>query len=319
MLFGPAPYGAHLFSILCYVAACVVLYRLVRPAYGRLPAILGLATLLFMPSLFAWSISVLKEPLYFLTMSVGVAAAVTAGRPGPVLKRVVALAILVATAYAAQSIREGGLAMAAVGATSGLAVGMAWRRPRLFVAAALVCIVAVPLIASRGKTMDRVVTGVHQVASVHWGHVNTPGYVYTILDGSFYTRRSAINEMTLRQGVQYVVGSLVTYVVVPLPWKIESRAALTYLPEQIVWYVIVLLAPIGLASGFRRDALLTALFVAYGAIAAMLVAVTSGNIGTLVRHRGLALPYLVWLSVLGFRDTLAWLSSENLETHADHR
>ena len=33
--------------------------------------------------------------------------------------------------------------------------------------------------------------------------------------------------------------------------------------------------------------------------AAALVAVTSGNVGTLIRHRGLALPYLVWLSAAG--------------------
>jgi len=30
-----------------------------------------------------------------------------------------------------------------------------------------------------------------------------------------------------------------------------------------------------------------------------MVALTSGNVGTLIRHRGLALPYFVWLSALG--------------------
>ena len=29
------------------------------------------------------------------------------------------------------------------------------------------------------------------------------------------------------------------------------------------------------------------------------MALTSGNVGTLVRHRGLALPYIVWLSAVG--------------------
>ena len=319
VLCGPSPYGAHIFSIVCYVGASVLLYRLIRPSFGPLPAMLGLATLLFLPTQFAWSLSALKEPLYFLTMTVGLTAAVTIGRPGPYLKRLAALAVLVASAFAAQSIRDAGLAMAGVGAAGGLAIGLAGRRPRLAVALVVACLIATPLIVTRGQFKDRVVTAVRQAASVHWGHVNTPGYVYTILDGGFYLRRSAIGEMSFRQGAKYVAGSLVTYVTVPLPWRIQSRAALTYLPEQMAWYLMVLLVPIGIASGLRRDVLLTALLATYAATAALLVALTSGNVGTLVRHRGLAVPYLLWFSLLGACDVLARLTRNRQDIYADHR
>jgi hypothetical protein len=43
----------------------------------------------------------------------------------------------------------------------------------------------------------------------------------------------------------------------------------------------------------------TSTLLAHAAAVAMMVALTSGNVGTLIRHRGLVLPYLVWLSVLG--------------------
>ena len=33
------------------------------------------------------------------------------------------------------------------------------------------------------------------------------------------------------------------------------------------------------------------------------VAMTSGNIGTLIRHRGLVMPYLVWLAGFGFMSS----------------
>jgi hypothetical protein len=36
------------------------------------------------------------------------------------------------------------------------------------------------------------------------------------------------------------------------------------------------------------------------------VAVSDGNIGTLVRHRGLALPYLIWLSAVGAEALLMY-------------
>jgi 4-amino-4-deoxy-L-arabinose transferase-like glycosyltransferase len=185
--------------------------------------------------------------------------------------------------------------------------------------AAIAALLIAPFVLMRGGVEDRVVTAVRQVAMVHWGHVNTPGYVYPILDGGFYLRKAAIVEMTFREGVQYVIGSFITYVTVPLPWKIQSRAALLYLPEQLVWYLMVLLVPLGLFSGARRDPLLTALLAVYAAAAVVLVALTSGNIGTLVRHRGLAVPYLLWFSVLGTCEVLARLTRNSTQDlHADN-
>lgn len=319
LLFGPAPYGAHLFSILCYLGGSIVLYRLVRPSFGRLPALLGLAMLLFLPTQFAWSLSALKEPFYFLALSIGLMAAVTAGRPGPALRRLGAIAVLAASAVVAQSVREGGLAMAGSGAAAGLLFGFLERRPRLVLPFALVCVLGVSVAATHGVVKDRVVVAVRRVAGVHWSQVNTPGYAYTILDPGFYARQEAVAEMTFREGVRYVAGSFAAYLVVPLPWQMQSRTALIYLPEQIVWYLLLLLAPAGLIAGFRRDAQLTALLAAYAAAAAVLVALTSGNVGTLVRHRGLAVPYLLWLSVLGACETVTLLTARGQDPHANHR
>src|SRR5260370_37597811 len=115
--------------------------------------------------------------------------------------------------------------------------------------------------------------------------------------------------MTLGQRVRYVAGAFAPYLVVPLPWAIQSRTALLYLPEQIVWYLMLALLPVGLAAGLRRDAPLTALLAAYAVTAAVLVALTSGNVGTQVRHRGLAVPYLLWFSALGACEAVTFVLS----------
>jgi hypothetical protein len=49
----------------------------------------------------------------------------------------------------------------------------------------------------------------------------------------------------------------------------------------------------------RRDRLVTCLFAAYAIVALFAVGVSSGNMGTLVRHRAFALPYLGALSAYG--------------------
>ena len=58
------------------LAGAGLLFRVMRPRYGMLPASLGLVVVLFLPSLFYASISVLKEPLYFLASSTCIAAAI---------------------------------------------------------------------------------------------------------------------------------------------------------------------------------------------------------------------------------------------------
>ena len=105
--------------------------------------------------------------------------------------------------------------------------------------------------------------------------------------------------MTVADVGRYTVRAVWAYVTVPVPWEIESRSALAFLPEQMVWYSVLVLLPFGIAAGFRRDPLLTSLLLAHGAAAVMMVAVSGGNVGTLIRHRGLAMPYLAWLAGLG--------------------
>ena len=79
-LVGDAPYGMHVFNTTLYLAGGFVIYRLVRPSYGRLVALGGLTVLLFLPSLFFWSISALKEPLYTLLAAVELWCALTLSR-----------------------------------------------------------------------------------------------------------------------------------------------------------------------------------------------------------------------------------------------
>ena len=80
---------------------------------------------------------------------------------------------------------------------------------------------------------------------------------------------------------------------------------LAYVPEQIVWYALAVLAPIGLMFAFRRDPVVAGLLLGHAVVIAAAVALTGGNVGTLVRHRGLALPYIVWLSAVGGCELLS--------------
>jgi hypothetical protein len=106
-----------------------------------------------------------------------------------------------------------------------------------------------------------------------------------------------------------VVRAFERYVTVPWPWEVQSQAMLFDIPEQVVWYMVVILLPAGLVASFRRDSTLAGLLFGTALVSIVAIALTSGNVGTLVRHRSLAMPYLVFLSFAGLCDLLARYSA----------
>jgi 4-amino-4-deoxy-L-arabinose transferase-like glycosyltransferase len=297
-LVGLAPYGIHVLNAGLYLVAVLVMYRLARIAFGGLAAQAGLALLLFLPSLFTWSISALKEPLYFLLAASVVAGAWVAAR-ARVSWRLPAFIALAIGGLALQTLREGGLVRAVAGVVVGDLLSYVIQRPRVLIGLSLAAPVVIVLAFTRPAIQERALGFVHQAAEKHWGHINTPGLSYKLMPSEFYEDRRNITAMSATDAGRYTVRAVWAYITVPLPWEIESRSALAYLPEQIVWYCVLLLLPFGIVAGFRRDPLLTSLLLAHGAAAVLVVAVSGGNVGTLIRHRGLAMPYLAWLAGLG--------------------
>ena len=304
-LFGPSPYGAHLLGVALYLLAAVMLYRMVRPTFGRAPGIIGLVMLLFLPSLFAWSISALKEPLYLLLAACSLSWTMTAVRDRRWAMKIVAAAGVVAVVVALQTIREQGGVLAAAGIVSGLFIGWIVSRPRVLIAFAVAVPILIGAVLSKPQNQFVAYTTLQKAARQHWGHVETPGWVYTLLEPQFYGDVSTISGMTFVDSARYVVRAFERYFTVPWPWEVQSTAMLVDIPEQVVWYLLVLLLPVGVVCSFQRDAVLTGLLSGTALALIVAVALTSGNVGTLVRHRSLALPYLLWLSLSGLCELLA--------------
>ncbi len=298
-LVGEAPYGVHVANATAYVCGVLLIFRMVRPVFGGVAALGGLSVLLFLPSLFVWSISTLKEPLYTLVAAVELVCAVRFIQAAQFRTRLWALVGLVAGAAALESLRQGSILVAIIGVVGGAAAAYVVRRPRFVLAA----VVLLPLVAGAAlatpSVQARVLPIVRGWAFYHNGHVNSAGYSYKILDRRYYYEGTRIFQMPGREAGAFMVRAVFSYLTEPLPWHAESRAMLAYLPEQMAWYVLLAFVPFGLWAGLRQDAVVTCLLAAHAFAVIMMVAMTSGNIGTLIRHRGLALPYLAWLAALG--------------------
>jgi hypothetical protein len=298
-LVGAAPYGLHVLNASLYLVAAIVLYRLVRPAYGAVASLAGLGLLLFLPSLFVWSVSALKEPAYTFLAAGELFLAVQVVRQRHWLPRLIAAVALVGSAIALESVRRGGFSVAAIGVVAGLSFWLIVSRPRLALASLVIVPVAAALVLALPPVNQRLLELARRSAMYHAGHVISSGVSYRLIEPRYYLDRRLIPSMPPREAAVYVARSVAHYLAEPLPWRRDSTAIRAYVPEQVVWYALVLLVPIGLGAGLHRDPLLTSLLAAHAGAVIMMVAMTSGNIGTLIRHRGLVLPYLAWLAGLG--------------------
>ena len=124
-----------------FLAGLVLLFRLVRRSYGGAAALAGLAYLLFLPSLFIWSVSALKESMYLLLTSIVLAGTITAVRGRSLAVKAVGVAAMVGGGWWLETLRIGGRAIALGGAFVGLAARVVTLR-RWLVTIAVVAVIA---------------------------------------------------------------------------------------------------------------------------------------------------------------------------------
>jgi hypothetical protein len=317
LIVGPAPYGVHLFNILLYVAGGIVLHRIVRYAYGALPALGSLAFLLFLPSMLLWSTAALKESFnFFIVVSTLGAALLTVRGPGR-WRPVAAVGVLIGLGVL-QTLRDGALAIALVGLAAGFVGALAMQTPRRFVVAVILAVVACGVGLRTPRVEGAAMQVVRTAAGKHMGHAYTRGHSYELLPSVYYGRRS-LRDMTHADAAFFIGRGIASMVMFPAPGQARSRSELLYIPEQLIWYVVVFTAAIGFVAGLRRDTLVTCLLAGYAVVALLAVGVHSGNMGTLVRHRAFALPYLGALSAFGAAALLSRFGSSKQGRYATDR
>lgn len=308
VLFGPIPYGIRLANALLFVAGAVVLFRFTRSAFGRVPAFAALTVVLFLPSFFIWSVSLLKEPLYFFCTAVFLVMASRALRGSPWRDRIAAAVAALAALVVMEGVRHKTFAIGALGWALAALLLIVFSRPRRYVPAAVVACAAILGLLMYQPVQRRVLAGLEESAKIHAGHTFTLGHAYKVLDEGFYYRvqdaGSSTLTLTAQEAARYVLRAVASFVVTPLPWQAVSLRELAYVPEQLVWYALVALLPVGVVAGWRRDAATVAVFVGYLIPTSLVLALTNGNVGTIVRLRGMVMVIVVWVSAVGLCSVL---------------
>lgn len=303
VLFGPTPYGMAAVNAVIFVSGAAILFRIVRPAFGATASMAALVVLLLLPSLMVSSISPVKESIYFFAsalLAFAVATVLRRPRPAPIA---MSAALGAAALFVLADLRRGAMVLSIAGVVIALTapILLATRRRALITIAAAAVAVAVGWM--QPPVRARILDGVTGVAKTHAGHVFTTGHAYKLLDDGFYFNPGAPSDWPIKltdaQALRFLVRATTSFLVTPLPWEMASLRELAFLPEHTLWLLMLVCTPIGVAAGWRRDPKTTALLIGFIVPTAAALAVTNGNVGTLLRLRGLITPFLVWISALG--------------------
>lgn len=121
--------------------------------------------------------------------------------------------------------------------------------------------------------------------------------------------RPADDTLQLQRGIADSVGHLPTgvlhLVAAPFPFAARSLYEVATIPEMLLWYISLALAAVGAAALVRaRD-----FRFAYGVIIlaglALVLSLVEGNVGTLLRHRAMLIPFVLVLAAVGLDRVLA--------------
>lgn len=297
-LLGPAPYGIVLTSVCAFVFGAVLMYRVVRAEFGPAVALGGLVAVLFWPTWFAWSVSMLKESLQFLLAALVAWGVVRLSKHGA--GAVLALVVMAAAIAVTITLRAGVVAIPIAGALLGMFGALTARRPAAAIALVGALVVFAAMGVSRPSAMARVASEVRMAVGRHVGHVRSVGNAYKIADQRFYSDWPESWTTTHRdEGIRFLIRSAVAFILVPLPWQAGSFAGLAILPQQFAWYGLVALAFPGVWFGLRHAPQLTMALAGCCVAGLIVIAPNSGNIGTLIRHRDMIVPFLTWLGAAG--------------------
>jgi hypothetical protein len=302
IIFGSSPYGIALVSAAMFLTAAAMLYRVCRGAFGGLAALGGVAVVLFMPTLIAWSVMPLKEAAQFLLLASCVVAMVGLIR-GSRPVRIGSAACLLVALECAGTLRAGGMEVGAIGVGFGTLLWLGARRIRSAVVVVAVLAVATIGAAWIPAVQTAVSDKIHVAANRQRSYVQTAGTSFKALDEKYYSVQLG-NEsagpihLNFDEAERFLLRSVIGFVTQPPPIA-ESPAWLALIPQQVVWYCAVLLAFVGAIRGMWRQPMVTSLLLGMIVGGVIIIAPNSGNIGTLIRHRDMIVPFVLMLASYG--------------------
>jgi 4-amino-4-deoxy-L-arabinose transferase-like glycosyltransferase len=316
-IFGHAPLLPKLLNCAAAAIGVVLVFHITRRAFSARAGLLAAAGAMLLPTLVVWSIVTVKESLVLLFTLVGLEAVrrmtfahALANRSATVVVGLMAvMAILLDLRWTTSLILAGLLILVAVAR-----LDYRLRPWQLGIAgAAVVLVVTGGLVYARSHASNRPASAVvedvvlqirhrrAQEAASARSQIRPAGDVLNATGGEI-PRMEAASDAAPFSVMDDVVDPLGYALLSPAPWQARSLTELAASGEMLIWYGLI----VGSLVAWRaapQQRLFILCVVAFGVANWIVLAVSEGNLGNLLRHRVALAPSLLVLGAGG----LEWL------------
>lgn len=298
-LFGKDLLSLKYVNSLSIVISGWFIYSLIKNIYSPLSGKIAISLYLFWPTLFAWSITDLKEshiifsivlmlwcinkliaritfrsyPVFLLMLLIIAAAGYAISlRIHLYLPLISAFFIIISIYYAfqCQAIKA--------------------RKKLLFLAFTIASFI---LLNFREEIYHFAKAGYGRLIAHHMGVLSSGGWNYNLLG---YSK----DYYSIHFFIYYLSGAWFHFMLEPLPWHYFSLSMLASFPQMVVWYGLIVMSMLGIMrlikAGKSKEIFPPLVFLI---LYVTIVGMTSGNIGTVIRFRDTITPFIIMFASCG--------------------
>jgi len=320
-LFGAVPLLGKCINALFGVLTGIIVYFTAKELFGRRTAKLACILTLFYPTLFLWSIANLKDTVLIFMVSCSALSYVLFRKAAKARY----LLLLLFLFFVVDLYRPGIIFILLFALSVSFILGIRWNCKRVLatVMAGLALLVAFGLYgnwpASIKSKLNRI--SISQLILQQGGVVASGGSsAYKIYPDRFYYMEGFDKDkykdtppITREEFVVSLTKGLVSLIFRPFPWEIDNVQKVFFYPVSVIYGVLFIFFIIGSLIGLRYRARESAFLILLFVTLSVFLALTSGNTGTMVRHRDMTTPIYIILSSFGIVQLLSRIQYRKLQ------
>lgn len=309
-VFGFSPISSKLINCLLGVLSGFFIYFAVKEAFSKKAANLSAVMVVFFPSIFLWSINNLKDIYLIFALTLMIWAFVKFQKTKKLYYLLPLLGAIILHGMRRDMFLYIAFSIVVVSYffTSHLSLVKK-------TAVIIIVLILIGLITNMGflDLKSNFNKALLLIVSFHRGMISTGGSCYRLLSEEQYVNPNA--SLTSFDYMKMLFKGLGHFFFEPFPWNIHTKMMLISYPQMVLWYILTPFVIIGMLTAVRYRWRYSFILILYLFVIASIIAVTGGNIGTLLRHRDLITPILLIFCALGLLKTTGKL---NLTQHSEN-
>ena len=298
-LFGVVPFLGKCLNSLFGVLTGVIVYFISKESFNIKTAKLSAILTLFFPTLFLWSIVNLKDTIliFLLTLFLYCCISISTKRA---FKLYLLLPVIL---FLINGYRERLIPALILALTILLITNIRWgfKKTLLSIIILAVCLTSF-FICNPSKDYAKSLlekVDIKYCMDMQKGHVSSGGTFYKIYPERFYENHDP-EPINAKEISASLFRGMLSLIFRPLPWEINNKYKLFYYPVAIVWGLLSPFFIIGtlvtIRYYFRKNSILLSTFIIFF----VLLSLTQGNTGTMIRFRDMITPVYLMFSSFGF-------------------